>query len=292
MNKTSTGERLYTLFHQLMFLLTGLITTLGTQWIFYRGAATADSYFLQLSQYFGMILVGLLIPTMLKKKTTQYTNVPTHEEHVDMDVFNEADDNEKTTTHGYIEGKIQHSSIIKMSILDIFANFCVTVGFSIVGSGVNIVIWCAILTYFLMGRLLTKLQWIAIFGTSTGLAISALGHSDNDSNPEDKANAAVLLFGTLLTIGGTFFYDYMLSKQIPPPLPARICSYVGLYTSTISLLWIAIYTLPRLDQLIHIDDTPMEYIWGMYILIVLANAGHSWNYYELIDRIGSVSLLT
>ncbi|CAO3608749.1 unnamed protein product [Cunninghamella blakesleeana] len=249
-----------------------------------------------------MILVGLLIPSMLKKKQTQYTNLPTQEEQVDMDVLNGENDDEKSSSQGYVEGKIQHSSIIKMSVLDVFANFCVTIGFSIVGSGMyqviysSVVIWCAILTYFLMGRILTKLQWVAIFGTSSGLAMSALGHSDNDISPEDKANAAVLLFGTLLTISGTFFYscvyvysDYMLSKQIPPPLPARICSYVGIYTSTISLIWIGIYTLPRIDQLIHIDDTPRSYIWGMYILLMVSNAAHSWNYYELIDRTGSVA---
>jgi drug/metabolite transporter (DMT)-like permease len=40
----------------------------------------------------------------------------------------------------------------------------------------SVVIWCAILTFFIMNRTLTKLQWIAIFGTSAGLAISSLGN--------------------------------------------------------------------------------------------------------------------
>jgi hypothetical protein len=37
-----TGENLYIIFHQVMFLLTGLSTTLGTQWIFYHGAASKE----------------------------------------------------------------------------------------------------------------------------------------------------------------------------------------------------------------------------------------------------------
>lgn len=37
----------------------------------------------------------------------------------------------------YEEGTIQHASIIKLAILDVFANFCVTLGFSIIGSGVQ-----------------------------------------------------------------------------------------------------------------------------------------------------------
>jgi hypothetical protein len=35
-----TGEGLYILFHQVTFILTGLATTLGCQWLFYHGAAS------------------------------------------------------------------------------------------------------------------------------------------------------------------------------------------------------------------------------------------------------------
>jgi hypothetical protein len=80
-----------------------------------------------------------------------------------------------------------------------------------------------------------------------------------------------------------------MSQQKPPPLPARICFYSGIYTSIISLVWIALYTLPRFDQLIHIKQgTSMTFVWLMYLLVIVANASHSWNYYELIDRTGSV----
>lgn len=35
------------------------------------------------------------------------------------------------------DGPIQQKSIFKLAVLDVVANFCVTVGFSIVGSGVS-----------------------------------------------------------------------------------------------------------------------------------------------------------
>lgn len=38
----------------------------------------------------------------------------------------------------------------------------------------SVVVWCAILSYMFMGRLLAKLQWFAIFGTSMGLTLCAL----------------------------------------------------------------------------------------------------------------------
>ncbi|SAM05723.1 hypothetical protein [Absidia glauca] len=297
-----SGETLYTLFHQCSFVLSGVVSTLACQWIFYHGAATGDSYLTQLSQYVGSILVGLLIPSMLKRKTEQYFKLPNPQEPIDLDIFGNADLDE----HGekdsdlYVEGPIAHATIIKLSVLDVFANFCVTLGFAIVGSGMyqvifsSVVIWCAILSYFSLGRTLTKLQWLAIFGTSAGLAICSLGTIGTTS--DDPENAATLTFGTLLTVAGTFFYscayvygDVILSKQLPPPLPARICSYMGMYSTVMSLVWISIYTLPRYDQLIDIGVTSKYVVWGMYLLSALSNTAHSWNYYELIDRTGSVA---
>lgn len=56
-----------------------------------------------------------------------------------MDTFGKVDLDE----HGekdsdlYVEGPIAHATVIKLSVLDVFANFCVTLGFAIVGSGVS-----------------------------------------------------------------------------------------------------------------------------------------------------------
>lgn len=305
------GETLYIGFHQVMFLITGLCTTLGTQWIFYHGAATGDSYLTQLAQYIGMILVGFIIPLLLKNKQNGYQRLNEGEDHHMVQVNGESDepeDHHNNALNGkYEEGPIQHKSVMRLAVLDVFANFCVTVGFSIVGSGMyqviysSVVIWCAILTFLFMGRKLSKLQWIAIFGTSAGLAISSLGNFSSPDKAavtsEQAAKTALLMFGTIMTLGGTFFYscvyvysDYIMSQHKPPPLPARVCCYSGIYTSIISLVWIGLYTWPRLDDLIHIKEgTSLNTVYGMYLLVTVANAVHSWNYYELIDRTGSVA---
>lgn len=71
----------------------------------------------------------------------------------------------------------------------------------------SVVIWCAILTYIFMGRTLTRLQWIAIFGTSAGLALSSFGNFGiNDKEDDEEQGAAKLMLGTIMTMGGTFFY--------------------------------------------------------------------------------------
>ncbi|CAO3702012.1 unnamed protein product [Rhizopus stolonifer] len=279
-----------------MFLATGLSSTLGIQWIFYHGAATGDSYLTQLAQFVGMIFVGLLIPTLKKKKEKQYNRIPQQEnDAIPMSFVNTHEDGSN-----YIEGPIQHASVIKLAILDVLANSCVTLGFSIIGSGMyqviysSVVIWCAILTFLIMNKRLSTLQWIAIFGTSAGLALSSL---DSMSDSREEAKTGILMFGTLMTLGGTFFYscayvysDFIMSKQVPPPLPARVCCYAGMYASLISLLWISVYTLPRYDQLIHIKPgTSHGQVVQVYLLVIASNSLHSWNYYELIDRTGSVA---
>lgn len=57
-----------------------------------------------------------------------------------------------------------------------------------------------------------------------------------------------------------------------------------------SILWVGIYTLPQLDTLVNIDpDVSTLSVTAMYALVTIANATHSWNYYELVDRTGNVS---
>ncbi|KAI9245523.1 hypothetical protein BDA99DRAFT_527950 [Phascolomyces articulosus] len=303
---------LYTIFHQVSFLITGLGTTLGTQWLFYSGAATGDSYLIQLSQYTGMILVGLIIPILLSKQKQQYTSVATTDDtdelsnRISMDVLDE--DEEKpahitemeTTSNKISDGPIQHKSVMKLALLDVISNFAVTLGFAIVSSAMyqviysSVVIWCAILTYFFMGRKLSKLQWLAIFGTSAGLALSSLG----SFKTPDQQGATTLMTGILLTMGGTFGYscmyvysDYILSKQVPAPLPARVCMTTGCYATVLSLVWIILYTLPRFNTIIHIDPNfTLSSVWGMYFIVMISNTTHSWNYYELIDRTGNVAI--
>ncbi|KAI8064201.1 hypothetical protein BC940DRAFT_306406 [Gongronella butleri] len=301
----SSGERLYTLFHQCMFLLTGLVQTFGSQWMFYKGAASGDSYLTQLATYLGMTCVIFLVPSIKRRQTTKYELVQQQDQdQIDLQTLEQENDDEddEKPKKGYEEGVIHHPSIMKLSLLDTVANFCVTLGFSIVGSGLyqivysSIVIWCAILSYFLMNRKLATVQWLAIFGTSAGLTVCSLSNFSSESTNAEHGTTALMMFGTLLTVGGTFFYaclyvysDYLLSKQQPPPLPARVCSYVGMYTTAISLFWIAFYTMPRFDMLIRVHDTTPNEVAFMYLLLVVASGLHAWNYYELIDRSGNVA---
>lgn len=102
----------------------------------------------------------------------------------------------------------------------------------------------------------------------------------------------MIAINTFIAVACVYVYsDYIMSQQKPPPLPARICFFSGCYTTLISLVWISFYTMPHFDELIQIKKgTSQKEVLAMYILVTVANGCHSWNYYELIDRTGSVSL--
>lgn len=95
----------------------------------------------------------------------------------------------------------------------------------------------------------------------------------------------------LLYIACAYVYaDHLLSQNQPAPLPARLCFYKGLYTTSLTLIWITFYTIPRIDKLIHIDShVSLQTVLTRYALITASNATHAWNYYELLDNTGNVS---
>ncbi|KAJ2958699.1 hypothetical protein NQZ79_g5731 [Umbelopsis isabellina] len=291
------SRRLYILTHQVFFLLSGLCQTLGAQWLFYQGAATGSSYLTQFAQYFGMIWVGLLLPIMNSARSN-YTPLPVKSEDdileghgmtiiatAETNLHDDEDPDQKSKL--IHEGPINHRSVFKLACIEVIANFSVSVGFYIVGSGMyqviysSVVIWCAILSYLTMGRTLTPLQWMAIVGTSIGLAISALG---NTSPAGDSTSAPLLIIGMFVTLSGTFMYscvyvfsDHILSQQVPGPSPIRVCS---------------VYTVPKFNELIHVNpEVSMQSVYGMYGLLIIASATHAWNYYELIGLTGNVNIL-
>ncbi|GAN06959.1 conserved hypothetical protein [Mucor ambiguus] len=315
--------------HQIGFLLTGLCTTLGVQWLFYRGAATSMSLLPQLSSYTGMLLVGLFVPILLQRKeqmALQYKLILSEEETDSHHLFKDhlvtskletqdQEDDLKLPTPAFMkeEGPIPHFAIIKLASLEIIASFALTIGFSIIGSGMyqviysSVVIWCAIFTWFFMGRALSRVQWMAIIGTSVGLGISSLDSIRGSPLQEDAFASAqmdqedatrnVLFNGTLMTLGGTLvsaciyvYADNILSKTDRQPLPARVCCWMGIYTSLFTWLWISVYTLPQFDEIIHVDaETSTATVIAMYLLVTIANALHSWSHYELIERTGNVA---
>ncbi|KAI8348873.1 hypothetical protein BD560DRAFT_410515 [Blakeslea trispora] len=292
----------YIVFHQISFLISGICITLGVQWLFYRGAATSMSFIPQLLSYTGMLLVGLFIPVLSKRRhDMMQLKVDSRNSETTLESLRVKTDDSIPVFH---EGPIHHWSIINLSVLDIVSSFGSMIGFSIIGSGMyqvihsSVVIWCAILTWICMKKSLSRLQWVAIFATSFGLGLSSIDNfSAENVLDKDPSSISALGQGTLITLASTFmsaciyvYSDTVISKQKVQPLPARVCYWIGFYTSIFSWIWMAVYTLPRFDVIIQLDTTTNNtQVMAIYMLVIFSNAFHAWSYYELIESTGNVA---
>ncbi|KAG0238601.1 hypothetical protein BGW42_004363 [Actinomortierella wolfii] len=203
-----------------------------------------------------------------------------------------------------------HLPIIAVASMDCIANALVTIGFFYVGSGLyqiiysSIVIWCAILTRIFLSRRLRKLQWVAIFGVTIGLAISAVGKAQDASPDGVKQSWLERSFGSLITMGATFLYAcvYVLSDKVlsttskygeHAPSPEKVCSLVGTYATLISGVYLAVHTIPQWQtevvDLVQTRGGVWSEILGVYPLVTLSSLIHSLNYYVLVKRVGSVA---
>ncbi|KAF9548932.1 hypothetical protein EC957_005284 [Mortierella hygrophila] len=200
-----------------------------------------------------------------------------------------------------------HWPVIQVAVMDVIANAMVTVGFFYVGSGMyqviysSIVIWCAILTRIFLSRKLNNIQWVAIFGVTIGLAISAVG-TVQDASPDGPVQSWIeKSFGALVTLGATFLYScvYVLSDKVlsttkPTPIPEKVCSMVGGYASLLTFLYLCIHTFPNwktevMDVIADRQGSTVG-ILLVYPLLVISSMLHSLNYYVLLSRINNIAV--
>ncbi|KAG9070043.1 hypothetical protein KI688_009373 [Linnemannia hyalina] len=200
-----------------------------------------------------------------------------------------------------------HWPVIQVAVMDVIANAMVTVGFFYVGSGMyqviysSIVIWCAILTRIFLSRKLNNIQWVAIFGVTIGLAISAVG-TVQDASPDGPVQSWIeKSFGALVTLGATFLYacvyvlsDKVLSTTKPTPIPEKVCSMVGGYASLLTFLYLCVHTFPNwktevMDVIANRQGSTVG-ILLVYPLLVISSMLHSLNYYVLLSRINNIAV--
>ncbi|KAF9146863.1 hypothetical protein BGX30_005073 [Mortierella sp. GBA39] len=200
-----------------------------------------------------------------------------------------------------------HWPVIQVAVMDVIANAMVTVGFFYVGSGMyqviysSIVIWCAILTRIFLSRKLNNIQWVAIFGVTIGLAISAVG-TVQDASPDGPVQSWIeKSFGALVTLGATFLYacvyvlsDKVLSTTKPTPIPEKVCSMVGGYASLLTFLYLCVHTFPNwktevMDVVADRQGSTIG-ILLVYPLLVISSMLHSLNYYVLLSRINNIAV--
>ncbi|PKY46874.1 hypothetical protein RhiirA4_461872 [Rhizophagus irregularis] len=315
--------------YEALFLLSGFFSTLGQQFLYYQGAATGLSLLTNTATYLGMAAVGfLLLPGWygsrknnddinMASMTKDYQLLPGTEEETSIDAQNIINTNQPKEV-------VDHKIIFAAACLDVIANFALTIGFFYVGSGMyqviysSVVIWCAILSFFFLGRKISFVQSISIIGVSVGLALSALGINQNKElttpPPPSSSTGTTMphsyhmsntMFGMLLTSFATFGYacvyvvsDQILTARAPntlPPSPKKVCFLVGTYGSLISFIYIIFYTIPNWNILItqemvkKMPHSSNFVIILMYLILSFSSFIHNFAYYWLMKEIGNVS---
>ncbi|KAF9970829.1 hypothetical protein BGZ73_006388 [Actinomortierella ambigua] len=390
--------------HQFSFLITGIFSTIGVQWLYYQGAASSTSMLTVFLNYVGMMSVGLVLVVQTWWANWQRKQaIAADHANVEYNVLtsdanemqeigngiianrsNRRDDNDdddeddvrlikgRERSHHNSAGlggrrspmtaaRSGHSSssafvggdqgphrrpstdtvrelvmteeeramedrhrkrearaatwrlhwpIMTVALMDCIANALVTIGFFYVGSGLyqiiysSIVIWCAILTRIFLSRRLRKLQWVAIFGVTIGLGISAVGKAQ-DASPDGVQKSWIeRSLGSLITMGATFLYAcvYVLSDKVlsttakageNAPSPEKVCSLVGTYATLISGIYLCVHTIPQWQTEVTALVTSHGGVWSeilaVYPLVTLSSMIHSLNYYVLVKRVGSVA---
>ncbi|KAJ3054286.1 hypothetical protein HK097_002168 [Rhizophlyctis rosea] len=257
---------------QLVFLVTGLISTLGAQWLHYRGAAESRSMLPVLATYLGMAAVALLPSDKHSRSYKPDPNEP---------------------KRGYL-------TIFGVSTLDVLGNVILMVGMFYVGSGLyqviysSVIVFTALLSKCFLRRTMSWAQWAAIFAITGGLSLTALERPErNTKRSEDHTpHPETQPIGFILTILGTAIYaivyilnDHILSTNPTTFPPRKLCVQVG---STSTLLTTLIMLLVSLDTVLAMPLTDSSVIFG-YVILILSALFHNLTYFELLEGTGAVA---
>jgi len=252
---------------QTIFLGTGIFSTLGNQLVYYHGAGRSETLFPAAATFIGMCC-AIFFP-----KEEQKDECPSH---------------------------VPYVTILCMGLLEFFGCVFSLIGLNCAGSGIfqvvyaSIVIWIALMSKWFLKKQLTSQQWTAVFITTFGVSLSALGSVSLSGSIN-----GLQLVGIVLTLFSTFSYgsNYIFSEQLlslpNPPSGNIIQTFSGIIPLSLVLIWIIFYTIPNWETLVskHIVDTrgSILVILVTYLGLVLSAFLHSWSYYKLVKLTGSVS---
>jgi len=262
-----------TLVYQFIYLATGCLSTMITQYLFYAGAAEKKTYLTVLAQYFAMTL-SVVIPVKedSKKPKVSFFKKP-----------------------GHIK-----KNIIIISLIDIFANVISTFGMFIIGSGIYqvihsaIVVFTALFSRFFLKKQFTPQQWISLLIITSGLSLSAIGRGSNATGVMGTIGISITIFGTIC-----YAIIYVLNERILKdengPTPTQHSVWVGTCSATITFLYILFFVFPKLDMKASMmnaplyKNSPIINIVLAYTSLVLSHFLHSYTYFVLLGKSGAVT---
>jgi drug/metabolite transporter (DMT)-like permease len=262
-----------TLVYQFIYLATGCLSTMITQYLFYAGAAEKKTYLTVLAQYFAMTLsVFIPVNDNSKKAKVSFFAKPAHIK----------------------------KNIIIISLIDIFANVISTFGMFLIGSGIYqvihsaIVVFTAILSRIFLNKKFTIQQWFSLIVITSGLSLSAIGGRSNATGVMGTIGIAITIFGTIC-----YAIIYVLNERIlkheDGPTATQHSVWVGTCSASITFVYILFFVFPKLDMRKSMmnaplyPNSPMINIILAYVSLVLSHFLHSYTYFVLLGKSGAVT---
>jgi drug/metabolite transporter (DMT)-like permease len=196
------------------------------------------------------------------------------------------------------KGKVIWKIVIGIALLEFFSQVIILDGLMLAGSSVytvaysSVIIYTALFSYFIVQRSLCLPQWIGILFVMIGLAIVSLDAQSD--GPDVLVGFLLVLLGSLshsLTYVGS---EFLLTLSSDPIRPEYLSFLLGVIGSSFNLTWQMIYTLPRAQTLI-VDNIISHHgsistIVISYLLVVLASCAHSFTFYYLLMKVGSITV--
>jgi len=186
-----------------------------------------------------------------------------------------------------------------IALLEFVGQYLGLNGLVYAGSGIyqvlysTVVIIVAILSRFILKRFINSYQWGFIILVTLGLCVNTYG---NVSKTEE--DSMLRMKGIFYTLASTFIFalsyvstEYVLKKLDPPK--TKMQARVGLFALLYILIYLILYTIPHWNTLVmkNIEDNKGDYvtIFFGYSFIMVSAFFHSYSYYRLLHKVGSIS---
>eukprot|EP00287_Rhodomonas_sp_CCMP768_P028480 CAMPEP_0202856250 /NCGR_PEP_ID=MMETSP1389-20130828/91935_1 /ASSEMBLY_ACC=CAM_ASM_000865 /TAXON_ID=302021 /ORGANISM="Rhodomonas sp., Strain CCMP768" /LENGTH=450 /DNA_ID=CAMNT_0049534895 /DNA_START=162 /DNA_END=1515 /DNA_ORIENTATION=- len=292
----SEPSQAYSLMHAVLFLATGVCSTICNQMVFYHGASQPKTMLLSCPTYLGMVLVALLpVPRSQGPSATSSQAILGC---ASADVFANV-----SCMVAPIKGPSATSSqaILGCASADVFANVSCMVGLQFVGSGIfqvlyaSVVCFTALLSKAFLGKSPSALQWSGIFAIAAGLCLTSHGSAPAHL----QTDTGLVLMGIGITLVGCVGYasTYVMVESILSRgnsiEPQRLCVCVGAFGTLVHLAYMSSYTFPYFDQLIMQNIAAkggdLKTVLMLYSTLVLSAFIHNWNYFFLLRHSGAVT---
>ncbi|GMF42652.1 unnamed protein product [Phytophthora fragariaefolia] len=189
--------------------------------------------------------------------------------------------------------------VIVSVVLDFAGCIFSNVGLSMAGSGLyqvvysSVICWSALMSRFILKKVVSKEEWFGIALVTFGLAFSALGES---ASGRDNA---VVLMGCFNTLVGAAFYggnyvtgEYTL-KLAERPHPKELCLKIGAACVAIIAIYQSIFVLPEWDVLVTKPIAEANgnttHIVSALVAYTISQLAHGLTYFVMLGSSGAVT---